>query len=226
MIRATMVSNFYVTRSVVLVLCSLLTLGSFSRAWGQQDKPKPSPTIPNLPDAKPEILDLVIQDQWDRCNDMFGSNHQVDSCTIKPTITEHDAMRHSKAKELLAQGKVETGREYFFVALLFQHSSDPNELMLAHILSVTAASKGFSRAKWMAAATMDRYLQSINQPQVFGTQFKMAAGVWTMEPYTRTAVSDSLRSQWCVVPLTEQERVLKAYEQGGTGTSTSTPDCK
>jgi hypothetical protein len=221
-----MVSKFYITRSVVLVLCSLLTLGSCSRALGQQDKSKPSPIIPNLPDAKPEILDLVIQDQWDRCNDMFGSNHQVDPCAMKPTVNEHDATRHSKARELLAQGKVETGREYFFVALLFQHSGDPNELMLAHILAVTSASKGFSRAKWMAAATMDRYLQSINQPQIFGTQFKMAAGVWTMEPYSRTAISDKLRDQWCVVPLAEQEKVLKAYEQGGTDTSTSTPDCK
>lgn len=226
MIRATMPSDVNATRAVVLVICSLLSLGSSARALGQQDKPKQAPTIPNLPDAKPEILDLVLQDQWDRCNDMFGSNHQVDPCTIKPTIVEHDAARHSKAKELLAQGKVETGREYFFVALLFQHSGDPNELMLAHVLAVTAASKGFFRAKWMAAATMDRYLQSINQPQIFGTQFKRAAGEWTMEPYSRTAISDSLRGQWCVVSLAEQEKVLKAYEQGGANTSTSTPDCK
>jgi hypothetical protein len=221
-----MVIDFNATRAVVLLLSSLTAFGLFAQALGQQDKPKQSPTIPNLPDAKPEILDLVLQDQWDRCNDMFGSNHQVESCSIKPTITEHDAIRHSKAKELLAQGKVETGREYFFVALLFQHSGDPNELMLAHILAVTAASKGFSRAKWMAAATMDRYLQSINQPQIFGTQFKMAAGGWTMEPYSRTTISDSLRIQWCVVPLPEQEKVLKAYEQGGADTSTSTTDCK
>jgi hypothetical protein len=98
--------------------------------------------------------------------------------------------------------------------------------MLAHVLAVTAASKGFSRAKWMAAATMDRYLQSVNQPQIFGTQFKMAAGRWSMEPYSRTAISDALRDQWCVIPLAEQEKVLKAYEQGGAGASTTTAYCK
>jgi len=151
--------------------------------------------VPNLPDTKPEILGLVLQDQWDRCNDMFGVNPQVPSCTIRSTIIEHDAQRHARTKELLAEGKVETGREYFFVALLFQHSADPNDLMLAHVLSVTAATKGFAKAKWMAAATMDRYLQSINQPQVFGTQFKMSAGRWTMEPKARTAISDALREQ-------------------------------
>jgi hypothetical protein len=208
------------------LLCFLFLCVFALPTWCQQVAPKQSPTIPNLPDVKREILDLVLQDQWDRCNDMFGANPRVDSCTIKPTIAEHDAMRHSKAKELLAQGKVETGREYFFIALLFQHSGDPNELMLAHVLAVTAASKGFSHAKWMAAATMDRYLQSINQPQIFGTQFKMADGRWTMEPYSRTAISDALRGQWCVIPLAEQEKVLKVYEQGGAGTSTTTSDCK
>jgi len=221
-----MISFLKERRFAALTFCSLLTSVSFAPALGQQVGPKRLPTVPSLPDVKPEIVDVVVQDQWDRCNDMFGAKNQVESCTIKATTAEHDAARHTKAKELLAQGKVETGREYFFVALLFQHSGDPDELMLAHVLAVTAASKGFSHAKWMAAATMDRYLQSVNQPQVFGTQFKMSAGQWTMEPYSRSAISDALRGQWCVVPLADQETVLKAYQQGSAGTSTTTPDCK
>jgi hypothetical protein len=96
-----MVIDFNATRAVVLLLSSLTAFGLFVQALGQQDKPKQSPTIPNFPDAKPEILDLVLQDQWDRCTDMFGSNHLVEPCTIKPTIAEHDAARHSKAKDLL-----------------------------------------------------------------------------------------------------------------------------
>ena len=221
-----MISTLNTIRIAVLSVCFVPNLNSVAAPISMQENATHSPTVPNLPDAKPEILDLVLQDQWDRCNDMFGANHRVESCTIEPTISEHDAVRRSTAKELLAQGKVETGREYFFLALLFQHSSDPNELMLAHVLAVTAASKGFSHAKWMAAATMDRYLQSMNQPQVFGTQFKMVAGRWSMEPYSRTAISDALRAQWCVIPLARQEKVLRVYEKGGADTSTTTTDCK
>ena len=121
-----MISNLFATRVAILALCSFPALGSHAQGTGQQDSPKHSPTESALPDVKPEILELVLQDQSDRCNNMFGESHQVDSCTIKPTVAEHDAVRHSKAKELLAQGKVETGREYFFIALLFQHSGDPN----------------------------------------------------------------------------------------------------
>jgi hypothetical protein len=38
-----------------------------------------------------------------------------------------------------------------------------------HVPAVTAVAKGSAAAKWLAAVTMDRYLQTINQPQVFGT---------------------------------------------------------
>jgi hypothetical protein len=34
-----------------------------------------SPTIPNETDVNPELLKLVILDQWDRGSDMFGDRH-------------------------------------------------------------------------------------------------------------------------------------------------------
>jgi hypothetical protein len=34
-----------------------------------------SPTIPNEADVNPELLKLVILDQWDRGSDMFGDRH-------------------------------------------------------------------------------------------------------------------------------------------------------
>ena len=33
----------------------------------------PTPTVPDLPGVNPEILTLVVQDQWDRGVDMFVS---------------------------------------------------------------------------------------------------------------------------------------------------------
>lgn len=211
--------------SGLLLACLPFCLPSL-RMLAQQAAAKQSPTVPNLPAVKPEVLDLVLQDQWDRCIDMFGEKSQIESCTIKPSIVERDSIRHAKAKEFLAQGKIESGQEYYFVALLFQHSGNPDELMLAHVLAITSANKGYPYAKWMAAATMDRYLHTINQPQIFGTQFKMTAGQWTMEPYSREAISDALRAQWCVISLADQEKALKTYQQSGTNTSTTTLDCK
>jgi hypothetical protein len=45
-------------------------------------------------------------------------------------------------------------------------------VMLARVLQATAAAKGNSNGKWLSAASLDRYLSDINQPPVFGTQYK------------------------------------------------------
>jgi len=44
--------------------------------------------------------------------------------------------------------------------------------LLAHELCVVAISKGDARAKWLAAASEDRFLMNIDRPQRFATQFR------------------------------------------------------
>ena len=129
----------------------------------------------------------------------------------------------------MAKGQVETGREYHFAALVFQHSSSPDALVLAHVLAVTAIIQGDSSAKWLAAATLDRYLQNDKQPQVFGTQFLQQGGnmQWTMEPYNRAAVPDDVRRLWCVVSQREQDQAFKDLQAGKSGgANTSVRECK
>ena len=47
-----------------------------------------------------------------------------------------------------------------------------------------------------------------------------------MEPYDGDAVSDHLRAEWCVVPLNEQERILRDLRAGRpVSASTSVPGC-
>jgi hypothetical protein len=195
---------------------------------GQPSIPGSSPTIPKLTDVNSEILQLVIQDQWDRGNDMFGDKRPSGSEQINwKNVSERDAQRHAQVRKLISEGKLQSGRDYQYAALIFQHSEDPNDLMLAHVLAATAVSKGKADARWLAAATLDRYLHSLKQPQVFGTQFfKSPNSEWTMEPYNRDALSDSIRALWCVVPLSEQEQILKDYQQGKGGRPTGIQPCK
>ncbi|MGA2606826.1 MAG: hypothetical protein ABSH01_05140 [Terriglobia bacterium] len=197
------------------------------RCWhgGQTPEAPATPTVPNFPDVKPQILQLVIQDQWDRGNDMFSGKRVKVPANLN--VEERDEQRHAEVRKILAEGKINSGREYFFAALIFQHSSAPVDLMFAHMLAVTAVAKGNAGAKWMAAATLDRYLWSIKQSQIFGTQFhKGTDQKWTMEPYDRTTVSYSIRATWCVVPLEDQEKVLKDVQDGAGPPSTGIRDCK
>ena len=111
---------------------------------------------------------------------------------------------------------------------MFQHSGTPDSLALAHVLAMTAVSKGQATAKWLAAATLDRYLQSVKAPQLFGTQFTGGpeASSWTMEPYDRKVLADSVRASWCVVPQAEQDRILRDLQHGKpSNVATNIADC-
>jgi hypothetical protein len=187
-----------------------------------------SPTIPNLPDVDPELLRLVVADQWDRGVDMFGGRQVTQPAAPDfERMAERDAKRRADARRLLAAGRIRSGREHQFAALLFQHSDTAEDLRLAHVLATTAVFKGQIEARWLAAATTDRYLWHLGQPQIFGTQFTRGPGApeWTNEPYDREALSDSVRAAWCVVPLSEQAAVLAAMRQGKATASTSLADC-
>ncbi len=206
--------------------CLLIEVSLFASALllAQGPPATDSPTVPPLKDVDPEVLRLVIQDQWDLGNDMFGGR-QVKKAA--PEIWEkNNAERHAAIRKLLAEGRIKTGKDYQFAALIFQHSSTPPEYLLAHALAMTAASKGEPHAKWLAAATLDRYLQSVKQPQVFGTQLQRAAdGTWTFEPFDRTVISDSIRTAWCVISIEEQTQRAKQFETGQIF-NTGTAECR
>ena len=143
------------------------------------------------------------------------------------TVATRDLERQAAIRRLLSEGRVQSGYDFWLSALIFQHSAKPEGVLLAHILASSAAAKGNSNGKWLAAATLDRYLWDINQPQVFGTQFKKdSAGKWGAEPYERGTLTDAERELWCVVSLAEQAKILKDFQDGKPLRSTGIADCK
>ena len=196
----------------ILLLCATSLLG-------QEAPPADSPTIPKLADANEEIVKLVAQEQWERGGDMFGgrSLSVAALAEIKTMdIWKNDADRRKKVSQLLATGKIQSARDYFFAALIFQHGDKSQDYLISHMLAETAAAKGQgASSKWLAAASIDRYLWSLQQPQVFGTQFKTLPGAPpTMEPFDRSALSDAMREVWCVISIAEQNQVLEDAQAG------------
>jgi hypothetical protein len=175
---------------------------------GQDSVNKPSAaTVRNLPGVNPQLLQLAIQDQSDRGNDLFSGKQLRTQQNLN--VPKRDAERQARVRALLAEGKVNTGREYYFAALIFQHSETSENLLLAHILAVTSVAKGDKSGGWLSAATLDRYLWSVKHPQVFGTQYETGAdNEETMEPYDRTAISDKIRAAWGVDSLRQQQKYL------------------
>lgn len=107
-----------------------------------------------------ELARLARQDQEDR----RGS---IDWSVVIP----RDQAREKRVKELYVSGALHTGTDYYNVAMVLQHGTSADDMLLAHDLCVVAIIKGENRAKWLAAASEDRFLMNIGRPQRFGTQY-------------------------------------------------------
>ena len=129
-------------------------------------------------------------------------------------LVSEDAVRRRRTRELLEQGALTTGPDFYAAAFVFQHGSMPDDFLLAHVLAVRALGLGMKQAEWIAAATLDRYLQNTGKSQIYGTQFSLPRGASaaTMEPYDKELLTDGLRQAAGAHTLAEQEAKLPEME--------------
>lgn len=126
-----------------------------------------------------------------------------------------DAERRVAVRVMLDDGQVRSATDHYHAAFIFQHGDKPENYLLAHALAVAAIARGRDDAAWIAAATLDRYLQSIGRPQIYGTQYQIpgdGSGT-TQGGYDRDLVPDSLRITSGVPPLAAQAEQLRAYDR-------------
>ncbi len=193
--RITLGRSCYLLATAFVVVS---TVGS----WAQEAKPKETASENT---SSPEMKRIFDEDQAAR-----KQSSQIDWSVVDKS----DAERRERTRQLMARGALNTGEDYERAAFIFQHGKKPDDFLLAHTLAMIAVAKGQRSALWIASATLDRYLQSIEKPQIFGTQYMfMSDKPGTQEPYDRTLVSDTLRKELGVKSQAEQERQLKEFEE-------------
>jgi hypothetical protein len=157
-----------------------------------------------------ELKQIYEADQQDREAPVGG----VDWKAVGP----RDAARRKRVRDLIDQAAVRTGKDYERAAMVFQHGDTPEDILFAHVLAVTALGKGNTAARWLAAASLDRYLHRLGKPQIFGTQFTNqdvgSQQGWTMEPYNRRLLAPSLLQANCVPGRDDQAEMLNAIRRG------------
>jgi hypothetical protein len=172
--------------------------------------PAPNPCVraPLRPAGDPannaEMVAIYGADQADREN-----TAKIDFSVVRP----RDEARRSRTSVLLAGGQLKTGDDYYYAAFVYQHGDGPDDILIAHTLAMAAAARARPGAAWIAAASLDRYLQRIGKPQIYGTQFLKRDKKWTQEPYNRDFMSDALRQASCVPSLAEQKEQLKETQR-------------
>lgn len=187
----------------IMTRLPLAALLSFTLALSAPALAQEPPAVDN-----PRMAQIYQDDQTIRAG--VSAARRPDRAFVERMQAE-DAARRAEVRALLDQGAIRSAEDFRRAAYVFQHGSQPDDYLLAHSLAVVAASMGADGAPWIAAASLDRYLQMKGEPQIYGTQTIARPGAApTADPFNRDLVPDALRTALGVPTLVEQEAKLDA----------------
>ena len=185
------IKSFAVHTALLILLALTLTVSTSSDAYGQ-----------NL-----LLRELAKEDQDSRT----GKN-----------VVRTDAERVKIVLAQIGQGALKIPEDNFNAALVLQHTGltfcekrlvgvSPDNYLLAHYLSNSAFEAGYKDARYLVAASIDRYLSFTEGYQKYGTQRvpNQETGKEEWVPIDRKT-SDSERAKYGVPPLSE---LLKKYPE-------------
>jgi hypothetical protein len=106
-----------------------------------------------------QLEELFQEDQKDR-EKVYDTPEDVEK------LKERDRSRRKRVHMMMELGEVKTKRDLYHAAVIFQHGDKAEEFLISHRLSTMAALLGHRTARWLLAASFDRYLMAIGQPQI------------------------------------------------------------
>ncbi len=180
-----------------------------------------------------ELARLVKEDQEDQAAWTLETDQEL----IRRQIE-----RRARVMELVGAGRLGSMQDWGHAALLLQHGQTPEDYLLAHVLSVPPGQGDQPFSRFLAAATLDRFLHSVERPQIFTTQSASPTPeeFLPVEPYD-ASMPESIRSLFGLTPLPRDEgdppqkkgpsvkelpKLLKLAEQGSSSKDTSATDAK
>ena len=119
-------------------------------------------------------------------------------------VAVQDEARRKETLKLLNAGRLSSGADYYYAAFVFQHGNCSEHYQLANLLADQAIKRNYPAARWIYAATYDRWQRSLGKPQKYGTQYMSQGGDcnFKLEPYD-PATTDTERSRYGVPPIGE-----------------------
>lgn len=188
------------------------------------------------PQSPASVHQLFVEDQTDQPTHTPRTDPSPE---VLKAFDERAVARRATLHAMLSRGEITTGSDLYEAAFVFQHGETAPDYLLAHVLALDALTKGFDRAKWLSVATLDRYLQLIGQPQVFGTQYPLDPKLphpitnggrfigRTQLPFDDTFLPAYLRRDFCVPDLEQQKKNLQTLNSGSYPRATMTlPGCE
>jgi hypothetical protein len=122
-------------------------------------------------------------------------------------VRADDAERRESVLMILEAGGIQTALDYYNAAMIFQHGDSVEDIRVAHSFASisTALDQSSEAARWLKAATWDRLMLNLGQPQWYGTQFVRDedTGRWKLYDVAPDIVTDEERKALAVPALAE-----------------------
>ncbi len=134
-------------------------------------------------------------------------------------LTKQDSTRRVRVGEMIKQDLLLTSNDFYHAAMIYQHGKDSISYKSAWEYSQKAffMDKANENARWLSAASYDRYLLSIGKPQVYGTQFIVLDKKYYLRDFDSTKVSDSVRTFFGTRTIKEIKDYLTEKNGGDKG---------
>jgi len=146
-----------------------------------------------------ELRSLYQADQQERVDQPKVNTVEYNAMRVR------DQQRRERVRELVAANGLSTAEDYYHAAQIMNHGDTPDDAQQAHILALRASELGHRPARWLAAASYDRWQMYQGKPQKYGTNYVYDGEkdrLWDIDPTT----TDEERAKWDVPSLSEQLR--------------------
>ena len=112
----------------------------------------------------PRLHELYLADQGDRAK-VYTSIGDLRS------LKHRDSMRRDLVGQMISKGELVSPNDLYRAGVIFLHGSEPKDFLAAHRWATMAAIGGNEAARWLVAASLDRFLMATGLAQIYGTQF-------------------------------------------------------
>lgn len=153
-----------------------------------------------------ELIEIYKNDENDR------KNHNITWLEI----IKKDSLRRKRVDVILNSNEIKTSKDYMNAAMIFKSGNDSINYLKTITLMKEAIKLDSTVNKLPLAEITDRYLLSIGEPQIYGTQFYKEAynKPWVIAKIDTTKITDKERVQFGIETLEQLGDKVKHMNGG------------
>src|SRR5262245_5684617 len=112
-----------------------------------------------------ELLALYQADRQERVNQPKANSPEYKAMRVR------DFERRERVMAIMVAGEVYSAEDFYYAACVMNHGDTTEDARNAHTLALRSSELGYRPARWLAAASYDRWQMYQGKPQKYGTNY-------------------------------------------------------